>query len=138
MSKGKLSVRIPTVKLIKALSDKLKAMEKEFNEKKILKQKYEKMKLDWGKEVFQIAIKNANTDSIEVCPYPNGSLRVTMFFPPKTINVPCEPARTNDDVMRNTNYEHEKDEIEKILRVLKMTNDETVNTSTYQTVSKYL
>lgn len=138
MSKGKLSVRIPTVKLIKALSDKLKAMEKEFNEKEALKRKYEKAQKEWEKEVFNIAVKNADIVSVNVRSNYRNEITIGVNFRPKAFELPPEPEMPSNDVMKNYDYEHQKSEIENVLRILKMTEDETVNTSTYQAVSKYL
>lgn len=138
MSKGKLSVRIPTVKLIKALSDKLKSMEKEFKESELLKAKYEQAKKEWAKKILDTCLSTTVPRNVNINKSWNGSAVIQFSFDRDAINLPEEPKCPQEKIVHEYNYNIEKAEIENVLRVLKMTDDETVNTSTYQAVSKYL
>ena len=138
MSKGKLSVRISTVKLIKALSDKLKSMEKEFKESELLTAKYEQAKKEWTKKILDTCLSTIVPDNASINKSWDGNVGIQFSFRRNLINLPEEPRYPREKIVNEHNYNMEKAEIENILRVLKMTDDETVNTSTYQAVSKYL
>jgi len=55
----------------------------------------------------------------------------------KESEFPKEPERTYE-VMAAHTYKDTVDEIENALRILKLTNDETVSTSTYNSIAQYL
>jgi hypothetical protein len=48
-----------------------------------------------------------------------------------------EPEK-NFEVIHQHNYREQKEEISNAIRILKMTDEETVSTSTYQAVARYL
>ena len=51
--------------------------------------------------------------------------------------MPVEPKKDFESIGHHT-YREQKAEIENAIRILKMTDEETVSTSTYQAVARYL
>ena len=52
-------------------------------------------------------------------------------------DMPVEPKKDFESIGHHT-YREQKAEIENAIRILKMTDEETVSTSTYQAVARYL
>ena len=67
----------------------------------------------------------------------DGRVNVDFYLPAGAITLPDEP--TKDYVQMNDwTYREQKEEIENAIRILKMTDEEVVSTSTYNAVARYL
>jgi septal ring factor EnvC (AmiA/AmiB activator) len=134
-----ISVKIATAKVIKALETKLAQVNADFTNQDELEAKFQKEMEKWRKEVAKFA--TANISKAE-------NLRTNYRQWNKTLNVdfdlitdekdfPKEPERKYEVIHVHT-YREMKEELENAIRILKMTDEETVSTSTYNAIARYL
>lgn len=140
MARGKaINVKIQTVKIIKALEGALDKLNKDYASQEANETKYKKAYEKWQKEIGKWAIANFSKSE---------NLRVNYRSWNKTLNVdfdiitgedtfPVEPEKDFEVIHQHT-YRESKKELENAIRILKMTDEETVNTSTYNAVAEYL
>jgi hypothetical protein len=140
MARGKaIQVKIATAKVIKALETKLAQLEKDYTSQEANEAKFLKKQEAWRKEIGKWAI--ANFSKAE-------NLRTNYRSWNKTLNVdfdiivsekdfPIEPEKDYETIHQHT-YREMKDEMENAIRILKMTDEETVNASTYNAIARYL
>jgi len=140
MSRGKaISVKIPTQKVIKALEASLAKLEKSYTTQEENEAKYNKALESWKKELVKFAVdrivkaENLRTNYRSW----NKTLNVDFDLTVKDGEFPAEPERTFEVISRHE-YTSQKEEIENAIRILKMTDEEVVNTSTYNAVARYL
>ena len=67
----------------------------------------------------------------------NGEINVQFTLPKGTIDLPAEPQR-NFDTIHQWQFKETCEEIENAIRILKMTDEEVVSTSTYNAIARYL
>jgi len=139
-TRGKaIQVKIPTAKVIKALEAKLAQLEADYTKQDENEAKYQKSLEKWRKEIGKWAI--ANFTKAE-------NLRTNYRNWNKTLNVdfdiivdekdfPVEPQKDFEQIHSHT-YREQKDEMENAIRILKMTDEEVVNASTYNAIARYL
>jgi len=140
MARGKaISVKIPTTKIIKALEQSLNTLELNYTSQEAKEIKYEKSREAWKKEIFDFAIANIKKAINLRTNYRSYSSTLNIDFdlvlPEKEI--PAEPTKDYETISRHE-YKEQKEEISNAIRILKMTDEETVNTSTYNAVARYL
>jgi hypothetical protein len=140
MARGKaINVKIATPKIIKALENALDKLNKDYASQEANEAKYQKAYKAWQKEIGKWAIANFSKSE---------NLRVNYRSWNKTLNVdfdiiteetsfPTEPEK-DFEVIHQHSYRESKNELENAIRILKMTDEETVNTSTYNAVAQYL
>ena len=140
MASGKaISVKIPTERVIKALEQALNKLELDYTSQEANEAQYQKAREVWQKEIGQWAI--AHFSKAE-------NLRTNYRSWNKTLNVdfdiivsesefPAEPEKNYEQIHQHT-YREQKEEISNAIRMLKMTDEEVVNTSTYNAVARYL
>ena len=140
MSRGKaINVKIATTKVIKALETRLAKLNKDWQNQSENEAKYEKARKAWQKEVGKFAV--AQISKAE-------NLRTNYRSWAKTLNVdfdliinendfPKEPER-DFEVLHQHTYNEMKEEMENAIRILKMTDEEVVSTSTYNAIARYL
>jgi hypothetical protein len=138
MATRSINVKIPTVKIIAALEDKLEQLVEERDNYPALKQKYDHEYEVWKNQVASL-VKPANIKDISVMDlnWRNpGEYEVAISYTIKpSKNMPKKPEAPN------SHGYHEREAIENIenaLRILRMTEQEEVSTSTYNAVAKYL
>ena len=139
MARGKaIQVKIATTKVIKALETALAKLEKDYTEQEANEAKYDKARKAWNKEVGKLALAQiAKAESLSANKRYNGEINVDFNLPAGSIELPAEPEK--DFVQMNQwTYREQKEEIENAIRILKMTDEEVVNTSTYNAVARYL
>jgi hypothetical protein len=141
MSRGKaISVKIATPKVIKALEQALNKLELDWTSQEANEAKYEKAREKWRKEVQDYAIANIKKATNFRTSYRsyNNTLNIDYdIVVAKESDMPVEPNR--DFVVLHTHeYQSQKEEIANAIRILKMTDEEVVNTSTYNAVARYL
>ena len=139
MARGKaISVKIATSKVIKALETKLTEINNDFANQSANEAKFEKAQKAWRTEVAKLAMaKISKADSLSASTRYDGRINVDFYLPAGTITLPDEPKR---DFVTIHEWQHKEmvEEIENAIRILKMTDEEVVNTSTYNAVARYL
>jgi hypothetical protein len=140
MARGKaISVKIPTQRVIKALETKLAHLEKEYASQEANEAKYQKQVEAWKKEIGKWAIANFSKSENLRTSYRNwnNTLNVDFDIVVKEGTFPKEPEKDFEVIHRHT-YTEQKEEMSNAIRILKMTDEEVVNTSTYNAVARYL
>ena len=140
MAKAKaISVKIATPKIINALQEALTKLEADYATQSEKETQYEIAKKAWQKEVIDYAVANISKAENFRTNYRNWSSNLNIDFDLTVLerDLPTEPER-NFEVIHASTYRESKRELENAIRILKMTDEETVNTSTYNAVSHYL
>jgi hypothetical protein len=140
MARGKaISVKIPTQRVITALETRLAQLEKDYAEQGKNEAKHLKAYEAWKKEIGKWAIANFSKAENLRTNYRswNNNLNVDFDIIVKEGDFPAEPQK-DFEVIHTHNYNEQKEEMENAIRILKMTDEETVNTSTYNAVARYL
>lgn len=133
MAKG-ISVKVSTTKVIKALEAKLVSGEQAAinNDKK--RNDYEKLQKVWAKEVAELAFKQISKGEVSASENYRNEIHVRIDLPAGAIKLPEEPKFDREQELGN----YEIIEIENAIRILKMTDEEFVNASTFNKVAQYL
>jgi len=140
MARGKaISVKIPTQRVIKALETKLAELNSNWENQEANEAKYNKALEKWKKEVQQYALDNIKKAENFRTNYRNwnNTLNIDFDLTVSEKDLPKEPQR-EFEVLHRHSYNEMKEEIENAIRILKMTDEEVVNTSTYNAVARYL
>jgi hypothetical protein len=140
MSRSKaISVKIATEKVIKALEQSLNKLELDWTSQEANEAKYQKAQEKWKKEVIDYAVANIKKAENFRTNYRNwnNTLNVDFDIITKEGSFPSEPEK-DYVVLHRHEYQNQKEEIGNAIRILKMTDEETVNTSTYNAVARYL
>ena len=138
MSKA-ITVKVTTVKVIKALETRLATLEKDYATQETKETKYQKAIETWRKEVGKWAIANfskAENIRINYRNY-NHTLNIDFDIITKESVFPIEPQK-DFEVIHQRSYDEMKEEIRNALSILRMTDELTVNTSTMNQIAKYL
>jgi hypothetical protein len=140
MARGKaISVKIPTQRVITALEASLAKLEKDYATQGENEAKHTKAYEAWKKEIGQWAIDHFSKAENLRTNYRswNKNLNVDFDITVSEGNFPAEPEK-DFEVIHTHTYKEMKEEMENAIRILKMTDEETVNTSTYNAVARYL
>jgi hypothetical protein len=140
MARGKaISVKIATPKVIKALETALAKLEADYTSQEANEAKYEKLRKAWQKEVSDFAVANIKKAENFRTNYRawNNTLNIDYDLTVSEKEMPKEPEK-DFITMHKHSYLEQKQEIENAIRILKMTDEEVVNTSTYNAVAQYL
>ncbi len=140
MARGKaISVKIATPKVIKALQEALTKLEADYASQEANEAKFQKSWDKYKKELIDYAIANikkAENFRTSFRSYSN-NLNIDFDITVSEKDLPKEP--TKDFVtMHQHTYNEQKAEISNAIRILQMTDEEVVNTSTYNAVAQYL
>jgi len=133
-----ISVKIATTKVIKALETKLAEIQKNKANQKLNEEKFSKAQDKYNKEVAKLALAQISkaTDVSAHTRY-NGEINVSFSLPKGTLDLPTEPER-DFETFHEWQYKEMVEEIENAIRILKMTDEEVVSTSTYNAIARYL
>ena len=141
MARGKaISVKIATPKVIKALEAKLAELNNNWTNQEANEAKFQKAFEKHKKELIAYAIANIKKAENFRTNYRswNGTLNIDFDLTGLSeSDLPKAPERDFEQLHSHT-YKEMKEEIENAIRILKMTDEETVNTSTYNAVARYL
>ena len=140
MARGKaIQVKIATAKVITALENRLVELEANYKTQDENEAKFQTAIEAWKKELFTFAIDNISKAENVRTNYRNwnNNLNVDFDLTVKENEFPAEPQRDFEQIHQHT-YREQKDEMENAIRILKMTDEETVNTSTYNAIARYL
>jgi hypothetical protein len=134
-----ISVKIATPKVIKALETRLAELEKNYASQEANEAKYNKAMEKWRKEIFAYALANIKKAENVRTNYRswNNQLNIDFDLTTSEADLPKEPERDFEQMGHHT-YREQKQEIENAIRILKMTDEEVVNTSTYNAIARYL
>lgn len=139
-TRGKaISVKIATPKVIKALEASLAKLESDYTSQEANEAKYQKQYEKYKKELIDYAvanIKKAENFRTNFRSW-NNNLNIDFDLTVSEKDLPKCPER-DFTTMHEHNYREQKDEIANAIRILKMTDEEVVNTSTYNAVARYL
>ena len=138
-SRKAISVKIATPKIITALETALAKLEKDYKAQEANEAKYLKAVEKWKKDLFDFALANIKKSFNLRTNYRsyNNTLNIDFDLSVSEKELPTEPEREYEFIHAST-YRETKKELENAIRILKMTDEETVNTSTYNAVSQYL
>ena len=137
-SKG-IKVNVSRLKVIEALEKSLTKLETDYQIGKKLDADYEKQKSDWHNKVLKLTLPLINkTEYCNINIRYNGTINVDFTLPAGSLVLPEEPKFEGKGQMAEWQYEQETGEIESAIRLLRMCEDETVNTATYASISQYL
>jgi hypothetical protein len=134
-----INVKIATTKIITALEASLAKLESDYATQTANEAKYMKATEKWKAELLAFAMANVKKSFNLRTNYRsyNDTLNIDFDLTVKESELPVEPERDFEFIHAST-YRESKKELSNAIRILKMTDEETVNTSTYNAVSEYL
>ena len=133
-----IQVKIATSKVIKALETKLAQLQKDKANQKDNEERFKKAHDKWSKDVAKLALGAiAKAEDLQANLRYNGMINVDFNLPKGCIDLPKEPEK-DFDTYHDWQYKEMVEEIENAIRILKMTDEEVVSTSTYNSIAKYL
>ena len=134
-----ISVKIATPKVIKALETKLAQIEKDYSSQEANEAKFQKAYKKWQTEIGKWAIDRFSKAENIRTNYRtwNKSLNVDFDITTDGTDFPTEPQRDFEQIHQHS-YREMKEELENAIRILKMTDEEVVSTSTYNAIARYL
>ena len=134
-----ISVKIATSKVIKALETRLAKLEADFQKQDENEAKYRKAQEKWQKEIGAWAVsKIAKAENLRTNYRSwNKTLNVDFDLICDSKDFPAEPEKNYEEIHRHS-YNEMKEEMENAIRILKMTDEDTVSTSTYNAIARYL
>jgi DNA repair exonuclease SbcCD ATPase subunit len=134
-----ISVKIATQKVISALETRLAQLQADYTKQDENEAKYQKKVEAWKKEIGEWAIANFSKAENLRTNYRNwnNNLNVDFDIVVKEGDFPAEPVKDFEIIHQHT-YREMKDEMENAIRILKMTDEETVSASTYNAIARYL
>jgi hypothetical protein len=139
-TRGKaINVKIATSKVITALENRLAELEANYKKQDENEAKYQTSIEAWKKELFAYAIANISKAENLRTNYREWTknLNVDFDLTVKEGEFPAEPQRDFEQLHAHT-YREMKEEMENAIRILKMTDEEVVSTSTYNAIARYL
>ena len=133
-----INVKIATSKVIKALETKLAQLKKDKQNQKDNEAKHQKAIEKWQKEVGKLALASiSKANDVSAHNRYNGEINVSFSLPKGTIELPEQPEKDFES-FHDWQYNEMVEEIENAIRILKMTDEEVVSTSTYNSIARYL
>ena len=133
-----INVKIATTKVIKALETKLAQLQKDKENQATNEAKFEKAQEKWNKEVAKLALNAiSKAENLSANKRYDGRINVDFYLPANAIELPAEPKK-DFQTFHDWQYNEMVEEIENAIRILKMTDEEVVSTSTYNAIARYL
>ena len=133
-----INVKIATSKVIKALENRLAQIQKDKANQATNEEKFNKAHEKWSKDVAKLALTAiSKAENLSANLRYNGMINVDFNLPKGAIDLPAEPQK-DFDTYHEWQYKEMVEEIENAIRILKMTDEEVVSTSTYNSIAKYL
>jgi hypothetical protein len=134
-----INVKIPTVRVIAGLEQALANLEADYATQNEKEAKYEIARKAWQKEVQDYAVANISKAENFRTNYRNWSNNLNIDFDLTVLekDLPLEPEK-DFEVIHSSTYRESKKEMSNAIRLLKMTDEEVVSTSTYNAIAEYL
>lgn len=131
-----LTVKVSVAKVIKALETKLAQVEKDFVEQATKEAKFQKLNDAWVKQAAKVLVANfAKAENIRIASRYNGKTNIDFDIP--NPDLPAQPERDFTSI-QEWRFREIKEEISNAIRILRMTDEEFVSTSTMKSISQYL
>ena len=138
MARGKaINVKVATTKVIKALEASLEKITKQYEAEEKAQQAYEKEKEAYNKAIAEACMKNfSKATDVRVGSRWNNLINVDFNIPASVIKLkePEQPSRS----YWQHQYDEDKAELQNAIRILKLTDEEVVSTSTYNAVARFI
>jgi hypothetical protein len=135
-----INVKIPTGKVIAGLEQALATLELDWANQADNEAKYEKAREVWHEALKEFAIANIKSAENFRTSYRSYNNKLNIDYDiivSAEKDMPVEPEREHEQ-MHISNYRDAKKEISNAIRLLKMTDEEVVSTSTYNAIAEYL
>ena len=134
-----INVKIPTVKIIAALEQALNKLELDYTSQVESDKLYDLAYELWRKDLLALAVANVSKATNLRTNYRswNEVMNIDFDVPLNGLIFPIEPEKDYTSI-HASDYRQMKEEIGNAIRILKMTDEEVVSTSTYNSVAKYL
>jgi hypothetical protein len=134
-----INVKIPTVRVIAGLEEALAKLEADYATQSAKEASHTLAYEAWKTEIGKWAIANfAKSENLRTNYRAwNNTLNVDFDITVKDGEFPSEPEKDFEVIHQHT-YRESKKEITNAIRLLKMTDEEVVSTSTYNAISQYL
>jgi hypothetical protein len=135
-----INVKIPTVKVIAGLEQALATLELDWSNQATNEANYEKARELWHNQLKEFAIANIRSAENFRTSYRSYNNKLNIDYDiivSSEKDMPVEPEREYEQ-MHISNYRDAKKEITNAIRILKMTDEEVVSTSTYNAIAEYL
>ena len=134
-----ISVKIATAKVIKALEERLTQFKKDYLAQEALEKKFDKEQEAYKKQLIEYALANAKLATNFRTSYRNYAkcLNIDFDITVDESKLPKQPER-DYTIIHTSEYNDTVTEIENAVRILKMTDEEVVSTSTYNAIARYL
>jgi len=140
MARGKaISVKIPTQRVIAGLEASLAKLEMDYATQEQKEAQYQVSYKAWQKDLADFAIANFSKAENIRTNYRSWNKNLNIDFDITVVEgqFPAEPEKDFETIHQHT-YKEMKEEMSNAIRILKMTDEEVVNTSTYNAVARYL
>jgi len=141
MARGKaISVKIPTQRVIQALEQSLNKLELDYTSQEANEAKYKKEYEKYQEELITYAVANIKKAENFRTNFRSWNGTLNIDFDLTGLSESDLPKQPEKDfvTMHQHSYNEQKEEISNAIRILKMTDEEVVNTSTYNAVARYL
>jgi hypothetical protein len=134
-----INVKIPTVRVIAGLEEALTKLEADYATQEAKEAQFQIAYKAWQTELGQWAMAHFSKAENLRTNYRSWSDTLNVDFDIKTkeSDFPAEPEK-DFEVIHSSTYRESKKEMANAIRILKMTDEETVNTSTYNAIAQYL
>ena len=134
-----INVKIPTVRVIAGLEEALATLETDYATQEAKEAKYEIARKEWQKELIDYAVANITKAENFRTNYRhyNNNLNIDFDLTVLEKDLPSEPEKDFETIHQHS-YRESKKEISNAIRLLKMTDEEVVSTSTYNAIAQYL
>ena len=138
MATRAISVKVSTVKVINALETKLATIKETYANQDKLEAEFQTVLTAWNKSVIDYALsKIAEATNFRTSVSNWKSTMNIDFDVPTNEGFPESPERNFEQMYQST-YREMVEELENAIRILKMTDEETVSTATFKTIAQYL
>jgi len=136
---SKINVKIPTASVIKALEERLAKIKSDYAQQDELEADYKKRVEKWEKGLASLMPKSA-PNSVNVSEgwrVPDNKVELRLEWLVDKSKVPAKPEKDFVEIHSST-YNEKVEELENALRILSLTTDTEVSTSTYNAICRYL
>jgi hypothetical protein len=139
MASRSITVKVATPKVIAALESKLAQVKNDYVNQDQLEAKFQQDLRAWNKALTEYALANIDKAENFRTNYRswNHSLNIDFDVDTKGKDFPAQPERDFEQIHRHS-YNEMVQEISNALSILRMTDEETVNASTFKSIAKYL
>jgi len=140
MASRAISVKVATPKVIAALQTKLAEVQTNYANQGKLQAEFDAAYKQYKEDLTAYAIKHidkATNFRTNLRTYNGNCVNIDFDVPEDLEGYPTEPKR-GYTVMYEGDYKSTVEEISNAIRILQMTDEETVSTSTFKTIAQYL